>query len=440
MNKNIIGASEHTLSVSKPPQDIFAPAARSALPLGQEINGRYHLVRLLGRGGMGSVYIASDSRLKREVALKIVHPHIAVDPELRRMFVREAESMAQLRHPNVIEIYDIGEMGSCPYLVMPHLRAIDMVRWAGRRGGPPLPPDLVVGLLGQACAGVAAMHAKGLIHGDIKPRNLLVSESFEVVVADLGLARSAPHLHRHDTLSGTPGYIAPELIVGEGKPSLASKVDVYSLGVTGYWLLVGRTPAGPGDTEEVFDRQLGGTIIPPSELRPELPAAIDAPLMAAIDRDPTRRPDVLDFREAMFAARDHARRAQPARHPFVVVIDDDPDMLAMVREAITDAVDDIELVALQDPVAALSLIESRPPDLVITDLQMPRLNGVELTAAMKGRPATREVPVLVMTGEGGAADWKLLYELGASRFLVKPFNTEMLLELALPLLPRRGHQ
>lgn len=383
---------------------------------------------------MGVVYVAIDSRLKREVALKIVHPHIASEPELRHMFRSEAESMARLRHPNVVEIYDIGEVDGRPYLVMPNLRAVDLAQWTRRRGGPPLPVDIVVGLLGQAASGLTAMHAAGLVHGDIKPHNLLVSEGHEVVVADLGLARSARRHVDIETLGGTPGYLAPEIIAREpAATTLAHKADVYALGVTGYWLLVGHTPFGRGHADDVFERQLQGEILPPSEVRPELSKRFDAPLMRAIHRDPAQRPSVAELREALFAARDEAQD-HDRRQPFVVVVDDDADVLVLVRELIMAVCPQAEVVALQDSEAALSLIESRPPSLVLTDLQMPGLNGLELLAAMRGYPATQSVPVIVMTGVGGAQDWQLLRSLGASRFMVKPIEPQMLLDVVAPML------
>ena len=383
---------------------------------------------------MGVVHVATDLRLKREVVLKIVHPHIAEDPELRRRFLKEAESMARLRHPNVIEIYDIGEVDECPYLVMPHLRATDLVKWTRARGGPPVPLDVAVGLVGQVAAGVMAMHAEGLVHGDIKPYNILVSEDFEAVVADLGLVRSTRGIERVQALGGTPGYIAPELIDEESvHPRYAHKADVYALGVTLYWLLVGQIPAHAREARTILARQVSGDVVVPSERRPELPTSFDVPLLRALHRDPAQRPDASEFREAIFEARDGIRR--DVVRPFVVVIDDDPDMLALVQDVLMEqSHGEAEVVALRDSVAALSLIESRPPDLVITDLQMPGLNGVELTALIRGNPATRDVPVIVLTAVGGAEDWQLLRDLGASRFLVKPIDPAMLSAVVMPML------
>lgn len=378
---------------------------------------------------MGVVFRAEDLRLKREVAVKFLHPRVAADPERREMLRREAESMAKLRHPNVVEIYDVGSFGPSPYLVMPFLHGASVDDWAERHGGPPLSADEVVGIVGQACGGLHAIHQQGLIHGDIKPSNILVSEAFEVVVTDLGLARAVNEGTSSLTPPGTPGFLAPELIARERiPPALAHKADVYALGVTAYWLLTGQMPVGDDEHEvyAVLVRQLEDPIVPPSRRHAGLNPVFDAPLLRALDRTPEHRPDALALRDALFAARDRSHEPGAGQRPFVVLVDDDAAVLTALEAVVRHALHEPKIVAVKDPLAALSVIECRPPALVITDLQMPGLDGVEFVAALRQSPSTRDTPVVVLTGVGGAKDWQQLNRMGVRQFLVKPVSTDIL--------------
>jgi serine/threonine protein kinase len=421
-----------------------SPDDESMYAEGQLVDGRYRLCTMLGKGGMATVFVADDVRLKRKVAIKLALSHIAEDPWQRAMFLREAESMARLRHPNVIEVYDVGGIDSSPYLVMPYQDGADLESWCQRRGGMPVSIDVAIGVMGQVCAGVGALHAAGLVHRDLKPRNILVLNTFEVIVADLGLTHDA---HDDDAvtsgmLHGTPGYMAPEQLYGHLVPfELAHKADVYALGVTAYLLLTGQMPTAINIAGRILSE--GAPIAPPSEARPELPTELDGPILWALHDDPAVRPTVDELRRALFEARDSICKPSPAPSlsppAFVVVVDDDPDSLYLMEEVLREALPGAELACLRDPRAALSVIESRPPDLVITDLQMPQLNGMELTASLQGNAKTRGIPIIVVTGTGDAKDWQQLRTLGAVRFLVKPFDAYTLHDVvrrAMGLPPR----
>jgi len=413
----------------EPQEGVLRVTAEPMPSLGQVVDDKYRLDEKLGEGGMGVVLRASDLRLKREVAIKFLHPRVAGDPRRSRMFLREAESMAQLRHPNVVEVYDVGRMGDYPYLVMPYLPGTNVDDWAERHGGPPLAPEVVVGIVGQASAGLQAIHQQGLIHGDVKPSNILVSDAFEVMVTDLGLARAISEGTPTLTPPGTPGFLAPELIAREPvPPELAHKADVYALGVTTYWLLTGHMPVEVTG-EEIYAMlvsQLQDPIVPPSERYAGLGTEFDEPLLAALARSPADRPDAVQLRDALFAARDRSLAPHAVQRPFVVLLDDDSSVLTALEAVVRATLHEPEIVAVRDPLAALSLIESRPPALVITDLQMPQLSGVEFVAAMREAPGTRDTPVIVLTGVGGARDWQLLNQMGVHQFLVKPVSTTML--------------
>lgn len=399
------------------------------------LDDRYRLDALIAQGGMGQVFRAHDVRLQRDVAVKIMLAEVAANPRPRAMFRREVEIMASLRHPNVVGVHDSGAWGFQPYLVMPFLEGTSLRTWATRRSGPPVAADVAIGIVGQVCAGVSAMHHAGIIHGDIKPENIIVSDALEAVLVDLGLSQRSAALEVGPTTSGTPGFMAPELIEsGVIDPAQAAKIDTYSLGVTAYWLLAGRLPwdVSHGQGMATLMQQLLEPPARPSQVRPELGSAFDEPLRLALHREPTARPTVAELRELLL---DAARRSARSRR-FIVVLDDDVDMLELVETVAATAAEDAEIVGVRDPHAALSIIESRAPDLLVTDLQMPRVNGVELVAMLRGNPMTADVPVIVISGAGGADEWRLLHALGAECLLHKPLRPAFLREAIRYVLER----
>jgi serine/threonine-protein kinase len=395
---------------------------------GDVVDGRYRVSRKLGEGGMASVFLAGDLRLKREVAIKIAHPELAEEPDLATRFLREAELMAKLRHPNVLEIYDVGTWRNYPYLVMPYLRGNDLETWCTRRGPGLIGVDPAIGIMDQLLTGLAAMHSLGLVHRDVKPKNILVSDDDKVTLGDLGLTHFVHEGERLHEPSGTPGFVAPEILVHANiRAELASMADVYAAGVTAYWLLTGTRPTTSNVLQLIADYPTA--IEPPSQRYPGVPAAFDEPILAAVQEDPVLRPTAAELREALLEAHVTVRRQAATASHFVVVVDDDPQALIFVEEVVREALPGAEVVILRDPRHAFPIIESRPPALVITDLDMPYLNGVELTAAIRGSDRTREVPIIVFSGVGGAAEWQLLSQLGATRFLLKPVDPDTLFDV-----------
>jgi CheY-like chemotaxis protein/tRNA A-37 threonylcarbamoyl transferase component Bud32 len=405
-----------------------AHSGESVAQPGDTVDGKYSIRSKLGVGGMATVFLATDLRLKRDVAIKIAHPELAEEAELSARFLREAELMAKLRHPNVLEVYDVGTWRDYPYLVMPYLQGNDLEAWCDLRGGTPLDVDVAVGIMDQVLTGLAAMHALGLVHRDVKPRNILVSNDTRVTLGDLGLSHYAYEGDRVAEPSGTPGYLAPEILVhGNVRSELVSLADVYAAGVTAYWLLTGTRPTTTNLARLIADYP--SELEPPSERHPALSTAFDAPVLAAMHEDPAQRPTAAAFREALLHAHGVVRRRAAAKSHFVVVVDDDPQALIFVEEVVREALPGAEVVILRDSRLAFPIIESRPPALVITDLDMPHLNGIELTATIRGSSRTRDVPIIVFSGVGGAAEWQLLNQIGATRFLVKPVDPDTLFDV-----------
>jgi eukaryotic-like serine/threonine-protein kinase len=265
------------------------------------VGDRYVLQEELGRGGMASVHRAHDEVLDRTVAIKLLHPHLAHDPAFLERFRREARAAAALSHPNVVGVHDWGEGEDGAYLVLQLVDGLSLREILRDRGR--LDPDEALAVLGPAAAGLAAAHAAGLVHRDVKPENLLIGRDGTVRVTDFGLARaaaSATSTFGADVLVGSPHYLSPEAVNGW---QLDARADVYALGIVLFECLTG-TPPHEGDTPFLTAMQHTSTPVPvPSSRRPELDESIDdvVVLATAIDRE-ERVPDAAAFGRVLAAA------------------------------------------------------------------------------------------------------------------------------------------
>ena len=264
---------------------------------GRLLDGRYAVTARIAHGGMATVYQATDTRLDREVALKVMHAELARDEEFVRRFIGEARSVARLSHQNVVAVFDQGADGPFLYLAMEYVpgRTLKEVLRDRGRFSPATALEIMTGVLD----GLAAAHASGIVHRDIKPENVLLTADGRIKVADFGLARaqSAAGHTRTGLLIGTPSYVPPEQVTGG---SMGPVGDVYSAGVMLFELLTGRLPF-TGDTPLSVAYQHVNTDIPaPSTLVSGIPAAVDQLVLAATSRDPARRPaDAAGFLRAV---------------------------------------------------------------------------------------------------------------------------------------------
>lgn len=269
-----------------------AVARERTLGRGDLVAGQYRVVRELGRGGMGVVFEAVDEKLKRAVALKQLQGDYRSSAEDAARFLEEARLVAQLRHPNVAEIYTVVEDGGL-YLVFELVRgrSLDAVLGAG------VSPEQARGIVTHVCSALTAAHARRIVHRDLKPSNLMISDDGEIKVMDFGIAHQSLHggAFTQTSASGTPPYMAPEQAMG----SVSSASDLYALGVMTYELLAGERPfAGP----DFLGPKLRGEFAPVTSRKSALPARLDAFFASALSPDPTRRPaDAAAFASAFGA-------------------------------------------------------------------------------------------------------------------------------------------
>ncbi|HEX6074417.1 MAG TPA: Stk1 family PASTA domain-containing Ser/Thr kinase [Micromonosporaceae bacterium] len=255
--------------------------------LGALLEGRYRIRGRIARGGMATVYQAVDERLERAVAVKVIRPVHAGDSHFLRRFDREAKTIARLSHPNVVAVYDTGDHQGLPYLVMEYVPGHTLRDELARRGRLPVSEVLAVGE--ALLSAVAAAHRAGLVHRDVKPENVLISDDGTVKVADFGLAQ-AVEASTEDTdgqLMATVAYVAPELVT-EGRADPRS--DVYSAGIVLFEMLTGRVPYLGERTVDVAYQHVEQDAPPPSRYLPGLPVPLDALVVRATRRDPAARP------------------------------------------------------------------------------------------------------------------------------------------------------
>lgn len=258
----------------------------SDAPAGRLLDGRYRIGSRLAKGGMATVYEALDTRLEREVALKVMHQGLAEDHDFVTRFIGEARSAARLSHPDVVAVYDQGEDDGLVYLAMELVRGRTLrhvLRSQGR-----LPAVTALEVLEHVLGALSAAHAAGIVHRDVKPENVLVGMDGRVKVADFGLARAvdAGSTATRGVLLGTVAYISPEQALGE---PATPRSDVYSAGILLWELLTGRPPHdGPTDYV-IVHKHIESDVPPPSWTEPSVPAAVDALVLQAVSRDPWER-------------------------------------------------------------------------------------------------------------------------------------------------------
>jgi tRNA A-37 threonylcarbamoyl transferase component Bud32 len=275
--------------------------------------GRYQLGRALGAGGMATVYLASDQVLRRTVAVKVLNAPYARDPALVDRFRAEARNAARFSHPNVVAVFDSGSDAGLHYLVMEHVPGCSLGELLRQWGT--LPPPRAAEVAGQVCAALAAAHAQGLVHCDVKPGNVLLSADGQAKLADFGIAKAAsdPALTGDGLVLGTAAYLAPEQ--AQGGP-VDARSDVYALGCVLYELLTGAPPFGSAvDSSPVAValRHLNQQPEPPSRRNPQVDPGMDAVVLTAMAKRPEQRHQSAEAmaRELARVLAGHAARAAP---------------------------------------------------------------------------------------------------------------------------------
>src|SRR5829696_7307512 len=251
------------------------------------LDNRYDVVRPLGSGGMGEVYLARDRVLGRDVALKVLRKQYAGDDEFAERFKREAMSAASLSHPNIVQVYDRGETEEgASYIAMEYVPGGTLKERILRDG--PLEVEEAAGLGAQVAEALGAAHERGMVHRDIKPQNVLLTARGGAKVADFGIARagSSATISRRGSVMGTAGYMSPEQALGQ---PATTKSDLYSLGVVLYETLTGELPYTADNPIAVSMKHVNEPLRPPVEIDPGIPEGMNALVTKLMAKDPEDR-------------------------------------------------------------------------------------------------------------------------------------------------------
>ena len=391
----------------------------------------YRIVSRLGEGGMGEVYLATDTRLDRSVALKVLPTAVAHDPMRMERFDREAKAASALNHPNVAHIYEIGEDRGIHFLVMEFIEGQALDRRIDERA---LPVPELAEIGAQIADALDAAHAKGIVHRDIKPANIIITPRGIAKVLDFGLAKVAeprgPALETQmetralsaaGSLIGTVEYMSPEQALGR---PVDHRTDLFSLGVVLYQMATGRLPFEASNPSETIARILDDSPAAMARFNYDVPEALDRIVRKCLEKDRERRyqsaRDLMVDLKGLTRERETAvPRRQPGAKIRAVIVDDEDLARQILREYLRGE-EDIEIVAeCANGFAAVKTLTEQKPDLLFLDVQMPKLDGFEVLELVD-----REVAVVFVTAFDQYA--MKAFDAAAVDYLLKPFGADRL--------------
>jgi two-component system LytT family response regulator len=393
--------------------------------------GHYRIDSTLGVGGMGAVYLATDTRLEREVALKVLPPELARDPQRLARFVQEARAASALTHPSVASIYEIGEAGGCWFIAMEYVEGEPLSALIAR--GPLAIRDIVrLGI--EIADALEEAHSKSIVHRDMKPANLIVTSRGRVKILDFGVARfdresensqETQLLTSAGMVLGTPAYMSPEQALGR---DVDARADLFSVGVTFYEMATGRLPFAGANSQETMARILQTQPDAPARFNYEVAPELDRVIRKLLEKDRERRYQsarelLVDLKNlqrdsAAPQAEALAQTQTRARGRIGAVIIDDEELARMLLREYLESSPDIEILAeCSNGFEAVKAVAEHKPDLVFLDVQMPKLDGFEVLELIDG-----PIAVIFVTAYDQYAI--RAFDAHAVDYLLKPFSLE----------------
>ncbi len=402
---------------------------------GQIVADSYEIRALLGAGAMGEVYDAHDRALNRRVALKVERPGVAPD-----YLVREGRALAAIRHPGVVTVHTVGRHGGVAFLVLERVYGLSLDRMIeDRRGrGERFAIAEALDLLVAIADALSVVHGAGLVHRDVKPGNVMLAPGGRVVLMDFGLV--LPHADRagHRTAAGSLQYMGPEALTGDIVEGAASLLDVYAVGVLAYELLCGIAPFDGADARDLYRAKMRKPVPSVAWLRPDVPPALDDLVAQLIAPDPQERPQGAEAVLWQLRALRTRVSAAPEARPFsVLIVDDDEDMRRMLALYVRAAAAGAEIEATGEGRQAIRAVRRRVPDLLLVDLDLPDINGIEVCMLLRGMRLGDGCLIVSVSSRATQADVELLHQLGVRSLQKGPELVTQLAEIVERIRP--GH-
>ncbi len=392
-----------------------ASAAAWMLTPGEHI-GDLVVGGLIGRGGMSCVYEAEDVRLRRRVAVKV-----STDPlEGSAEVVSEAQALAAVRHPGLPIVHALGSHHGITYMVMERIYGVSLEEDLDRlrRAGGQFPLDDALDVLIALADVLGHVHRAGMAHRDVKPANVMLCPHGRVVLLDFGIA--VPEVIARDLrVCGTPRYMAPELIAGHVEAGEAHMLDIYAFGAVACELLTGRPPFDAPTVIETLDRHLDGDLPDLAGDRPDLPAELVAIVLGCLARDLDDRPPSIEAVSWELRALAGRLRNQPATPLKVLIVDDDRDCAGLMRDCVRELISGAQVSTVDSCEAALALVRREPPSLMLVDLGMPGMSGVDLCLRLKAMPLAQGTEIVVVSGRIDGHSQQALRQAGVRHALLK---------------------
>jgi serine/threonine protein kinase len=420
-------SKQSTQPASVEPQPVFAP--------GDVVADTYEIRTTLGSGGMGEVYEAHDRILNRRVAIKVVRPGIASD-----YLLREGRALAAIHHSGIVTVHSMGMHCDTAFLVMERVRGLSLDRLVDERRarGERFPVVEALDLLVAIADALNVVHKAGLVHRDVKPANVMLAPGGRVVLMDFGLVLPDADRAGHRSVAGSLQYMAPEALTGDLAEGTANLVDVYGLGVVGYELLTGVAPFDGEEALALYRSKMKVPLPRVSEQRSDVSAPLDALIGQLMSADASERPQGAEA--ALWQLRSLRTRlgSGDVPRPFsVLIVDDDAD----IREALTlyvrAAAPDAEIETTSEGRQAVRSVRRRVPDLLLLDLDLPDINGIEVCMLLRGMQLGDACLIVSVSGRATKADVELLQMLGVQSLEKGPALMNELVQLVQRVRPAR---
>lgn len=371
---------------------------------------------MLGSGAMAQVFEAQDLSLDRRVAIKAAWPDVP-----SWALQQEARALAAIRHEALPVIHALGIHRGIHYIVMERIVGMSLEAHLQQRAAEnsPFSVEEVLWVVRKIAEGLAVVHVAGIAHRDVKPANVMMTPDRRVVLMDFGLMLPEVVMRFQEEIAGSPAYMAPEAIDNELAPGAGPLLDIYGLGVTAFELLTGCLPFEATTIEGIREQQDAG---PPDAraLRPEVGDQLAQLVARMMAPNPADRPESAET--LVWELRDLAspRRTKALQGPLrVLVVDDEPSVARLLELIVRSALSPVEVTTVGNGEEALAVLRKSPPHVMLLDLHMPRLNGIEVCMYMRGAGIAEDTAIVAVSAGAQDEDRQLLHRLGIREFISK---------------------